>query len=209
MTAGDLRNIAAVPGQRPMTTPQAAGAPVLSLASHRQASGHPGQWLAVSMTALAVLAVAAAAVSYSAQYRMVYTAKGVAPVAAVQFRRLFPGEECQLRVVRRWLAASLPGCPILDELVSIATELGSNAIKHSATGLDGKFAVEVTHAASGVQVAVTDDGGPGEPQVMADADGEHGRGLVLVRGLSTRMGAGGGPGGRTVWARIDLDAHEH
>jgi anti-sigma regulatory factor (Ser/Thr protein kinase) len=130
-------------------------------------------------------------------------------VAGVQFRRLFPGEECQLRVVRRWLAASLPGCPVLDELVSIATELGSNAIKHSATGGDGKFTVEVTHAASGVQVAVTDDGGPGEPQVMADADGEHGRGLVLVRGLSTRMGAGGGPGGRTVWARIDLDAHEH
>jgi anti-sigma regulatory factor (Ser/Thr protein kinase) len=126
-----------------------------------------------------------------------------------QLRQAFPGEECQLRVVRRWLAASLPGCPALGDLLSIVTELGSNAIRHSATGRDGKFAVEVTHAASGVLVAVTDDGGPGEPRVIAGADGEHGRGLVLVRGLSARMGAVGGPGGRTVWARIDWDAHEH
>jgi hypothetical protein len=134
---------------------------------------------------------------------------GWAAAVDAQLRQVFPGEECQLRVARRWLAASLPGCPVLGDVVSIVTELGSNAILHSATGRDGKFAVEVTHAASGVLVAVTDDGGPGEPRVIAGADGEHWRGLVLVRGLSARMGAVGGLGGRTVWARIDWDAHEH
>jgi len=134
---------------------------------------------------------------------------GWAVAAGAELRQVFPGEECQLRVMRRWLAASLPGCPVLDDVVSVASELGSNAIRHSATGRDGKFTVEVTHAACWVQVAVSDDGGPGEPRVIAGADGEHGRGLVLVRGLSTRMGTDGGPGGRTVWARIDWDAHEH
>jgi hypothetical protein len=128
--------------------------------------------------------------------------------AEAQFRQVFPGEERQLRDVRRWLAASLPGCPVLDEVVSIATELGANAIRHSATGLDGKFTVEITQAPFCVQVAVTDDGGPGAPRVIADPDGEHGRGLVLVRGLSARMGMDGGPGGRTVWAQIDWDTHE-
>ncbi len=36
------------------------------------------------MTSLGVLAIAAAAVSYSAQYRMVYAAKSVAPIAALE-----------------------------------------------------------------------------------------------------------------------------
>ncbi len=47
-------------------------------------SGRPGWWLAASMLALGVLAVAAAVVSYEAQYRMVFAAKGVAPVAAIE-----------------------------------------------------------------------------------------------------------------------------
>jgi signal transduction histidine kinase len=130
--------------------------------------------------------------------------------AGVQLlRQVFPGEECQLRDVRQWLAASLPGSPVLDEVISIATELGSNAIRHTATGQDGKFTVEITHTAGWVQVAVTDDGGPGEPRVITDPDGEHGRGLILVRGLATRTGTDGGPAGRTVWAQIDLVSHEH
>jgi hypothetical protein len=134
---------------------------------------------------------------------------GRAADAGAQFRQVFPGDECQLRHVRRWLAANLPGCPVLDEVVSIATELGSNAIRHSATGRDGKFTIVITRAASCVQVAVSDAGGPGEPRVLADPDGEHGRGLVLVRGLAARMGTDGGPGGRTVWAQIDFATHEH
>ena len=52
------------------------------------------------------------------------------------------------------------------------------------------------------------DSGPGAPRVITGPDGEHGRGLVLVRGLSARMGTHGGPGGRTVWAQIDWDSHE-
>jgi len=47
-------------------------------------SGRPGGWLAVSMIALAILATAAAVVSYSAQYRMVFAAKGTASVAALE-----------------------------------------------------------------------------------------------------------------------------
>jgi hypothetical protein len=44
----------------------------------------PGRWLALSMVALAGLAAAAAAVSYSAQYRMVFVAKRSVPVAALE-----------------------------------------------------------------------------------------------------------------------------
>ena len=44
----------------------------------------PARWLTVSMLALAVLAAAAAVVSFSAQYRMVLAAKGVTAVAALE-----------------------------------------------------------------------------------------------------------------------------
>lgn len=44
----------------------------------------PRRWLAVSMAALGALACAAAAVSYSAQYRMVFAAKKAAAVAALE-----------------------------------------------------------------------------------------------------------------------------
>jgi hypothetical protein len=43
-----------------------------------------GRWLAVSMVALGVLAAASAAVSYAAQFRMVYAAKRVAVAAALE-----------------------------------------------------------------------------------------------------------------------------
>jgi hypothetical protein len=44
----------------------------------------PVRWLAVSMLSLAVLAAAAAVVSYAAQYRMVLAAKGSVPAAALE-----------------------------------------------------------------------------------------------------------------------------
>src|SRR5713226_6853778 len=42
--------------------------------------------------------------------------------------RVFPGEERQLGMLRRWLAELLPDCPSRDDVASGATELGSNAI---------------------------------------------------------------------------------
>jgi hypothetical protein len=49
-------------------------------------TGHdrPARWLTASMLSLAVLAAASAVVSYAAQYRMVFAAKAVAPVAALE-----------------------------------------------------------------------------------------------------------------------------
>jgi len=45
---------------------------------------HPARWLAASMVALAFLAAGSAAVSYTAQYRMVYSAKHAAAAAALE-----------------------------------------------------------------------------------------------------------------------------
>lgn len=50
----------------------------------RRGFGVPGLWLALSMAALGLLAAAAAIVSYSAQYRMVYATKRVVISAALE-----------------------------------------------------------------------------------------------------------------------------
>jgi len=82
----DLRDIVAVPDGCPARADDIAAKELVPTSANRHlaANDRPGRWLAVSMSALAVLAVAAAVVSYSAQYRMVYAAKGVAAVAALE-----------------------------------------------------------------------------------------------------------------------------
>jgi len=116
--------------------------------------------------------------------------------------RVFPGEERQVSVVRRWLAGLLPECPARDDVAAVATELAGNAVRHTASGRGGYFAVEVTWQPSAVRVAVADHGTPSAPRLIDDPVGEHGRGLLVVRGLSARTGVAGDHRGRLVWADV-------
>jgi Histidine kinase-like ATPase domain len=124
------------------------------------------------------------------------------PAPPQRWRRVFPGHERELSALRRWLSSLLPECPERDDVLIVANELGSNAIKHTASGHGSSFAVEVIRYPSVVQVAVADRGAPAEPHVIEDPDGEQGRGLLLVRDLSLRTGIAGGPPGRLVWAQV-------
>jgi hypothetical protein len=123
----------------------------------------------------------------------------------LRWRQVFPGEERQLGVLRRWLASVLPECPARDDIISVATELGSNALLHTASGHSGLFAVEISWYESIVRVTVADRGSPTEPHLIDDPAAEHGRGLLLVRGLSVRTGVTGDHRGRLVWADIACD----
>lgn len=67
-------------GRVPKTTVTSAGRSRL----HEPGGAQPGRWLAAAMLALAVLAAAAALVSYSAQYRLVLAAKSSDAVAALE-----------------------------------------------------------------------------------------------------------------------------
>ena len=88
-----------------------------------------------------------------------------------------------------------------DDVIAVATELSTNALRHTAS--QGRwFAIEVTWHPPAVRVAVADCGGDSEPQVIDDPAAEHGRGLLLVRGLSLRTGVVGDHRGRLIWADI-------
>jgi hypothetical protein len=123
----------------------------------------------------------------------------------LRWRQVFGGEERQLGAMRRWLASLLPECPARADVLSVANELCSNAIQHTASGQGAWFAVEVTWHRSVVQVAVADCGGHAEPRLIDDPSGEHGRGLLLVQGLAIRTGFTGDERGRLVWAQIAWD----
>lgn len=124
-------------------------------------------------------------------------------VESMPWLRIFPGEACKLGLVRRWLASLLADGPAQDEILIVATELATNAIQHTASGGDGYFAVEITARFGTLRIAVADGGSTGEPVLLASsAADESGRGLLLVRGLSTRLGVCGDHRGRLVWAEV-------
>lgn len=125
--------------------------------------------------------------------------------SARRWRRAFPGCAQELAHVREWLSRLLAECPARADVLSVAVELCSNALRHTRSGEpDGSFAVEVTWGQSLVHVAVSDGGSLGEPRFIVDPDpdAEHGRGLMLVRGLSAATGWTGDHLGRVVWAEI-------
>jgi anti-sigma regulatory factor (Ser/Thr protein kinase) len=122
------------------------------------------------------------------------------------WRKAFPGAEHEVRAVRQWIAGLLPDCPSRDDVVTVAVELATNALKFSASGGGGDsgwFAVELTWHHSVLRVAVADGGGsPDGPALAGDTDGEHGRGLRIVHALSARTGICGDQQGRVVWADV-------
>src|SRR5260370_14884024 len=96
----------------------------------------------------------------------------------------------------------LPPCSSRDDLMSVAVELSTNAVRHTASGSGGRFVAEVTWWMQMIRVAVYDGGSPNSPRVTEDPLCEDGRGLLIVNALSVRMGVGGNAQGRVVWADI-------
>jgi hypothetical protein len=159
----------------------------------------------------------------------------VPPPPVLRWRRVFPGQEEELRRVRYWLAELLPSGPAREDVVTVAIELAADAVRHTASGHDGFFAVELIWQMCPVtvRVAVADGGartaphlspgtdplGPGPlglespgigpltaDQLRSDQLSEHGRGLRVVRALAERTGACGDHRGRLVWAEIQWRA---
>src|ERR1700749_4717359 len=135
-----------------------------------------------------------------------------------RWQRLFRGQESELRQLRRWLCVLLPDTTARDDPISVAVELGTNAIQHTSSGDGGWFTVEVACLGSVIRVAVTDEGAPVAPQLgddplaggllddEVDYDSDCGRGLLIVQALAAASGVCGHVSGRTVWAEVAVAA---
>src|SRR5260370_5698082 len=62
----------------------------------------------------------------------------------LRWRQVFPGDERQLGELRHWLAHLLPANSSRDDVVSVAVEYATNAIKFSSNGRSGWVPVGVT-----------------------------------------------------------------
>src|ERR1700683_2996290 len=87
-----------------------------------------------------------------------------------RWRQVFPGEERQIGLMRRWLASLLPDCPARDDVTVVASELTSNAVLHTASGQGGWFAVEIIWYPLVVRVTVEDGGAPAGPRLIDDPE---------------------------------------
>ncbi len=121
---------------------------------------------------------------------------------SLHWQTTLPGRPGALQELRRWAETLLPPCPARDDVITVAVELGTNAVKYTASGQDGWFTAQITWHTAMVRVAVQDSGAPQGPRRLDDPAGEHGRGLAIVHALAVRYGVSGGPPGRLVWADL-------
>jgi len=125
-----------------------------------------------------------------------------------KWSRSFRGRPDQVKHARQFVVSVLGARPVVDLAELVVSELATNAVRHSWSGLlGGWFVVSVDLGLSDrVQVSVTDLGGDTDPEVMgAPDDAESGRGLSLVECVAKEWGAESTELGRRVWA--DLSVH--
>jgi len=123
----------------------------------------------------------------------------------VRWRRVFQGQEDQVGQARRFVAELLAGYPERDDVALCATELATNAIRHTASGRGGFFAIELSWAGMTICLAVADGGASAGPVLRQRDPGaleEVGRGLDVVASLCDRYGVEGDHRGRVVWAQF-------
>lgn len=125
-----------------------------------------------------------------------------------QWSRTFDGSPAEVAQARRFTRLVLTGRPGLAAAELVVSELATNALRFSGSGLPGGwFVVELAAEPGLVRVAVVDLGGPTEPRVVpfGEAGGtarESGRGLYTVACLAKQWDWELAGRGRRVWAEL-------
>ncbi len=119
-----------------------------------------------------------------------------------------PGLPREVSGVRAFIARTLAAVGKSEAVDSdaatlLTSELVTNAIKHTASGLQGgSVTVVVVDVADGVLVEVIDDGSSDTPIVHTDLFTPDGHGLFLVQQLAAQWGYARHPAGTTVWFHL-------
>jgi serine/threonine-protein kinase RsbW len=116
----------------------------------------------------------------------------------------FPGRPDQVAQCRRFVLLALMGTDYARDAELLASELATNAVRHTASGShSGTFQVTVFWHSRAVIVAVTDEGAATIPALSTPgAIDPAGRGLLLVEALASQWGFHGNHHGRTVWFEL-------
>jgi anti-sigma regulatory factor (Ser/Thr protein kinase) len=118
---------------------------------------------------------------------------------------LLPPSPASARAARQLAVEALTALKrpeLVDDATAVVSELVTNAVMHARTDVE----VSVLPAGAGVRVAVSDGSRTLPCWTPASATATSGRGLILVRSLSSDWGAEPHAAGKTVWALIERAA---
>jgi serine/threonine-protein kinase RsbW len=126
------------------------------------------------------------------------------PGPAREFQRSYPGEPRQVRQVREDITRAFHWCLAAGELVLVASELATNAVRHSRSGQGGQFTVTVrVRPGDFTWIGVEDQGSRrADQEAVPDADRSLGQGLVIVDALAGKGNWGLVP---VTWAVVPCD----
>lgn len=90
-----------------------------------------------------------------------------------------------------------------DAATLLTSEIVTNAIQHTKSGIDGgTVTIVVIGVSRGVLVEIIDDGSAGTPVVKGDLYAAEGHGLFLVQHLAAQWGYLRDAAGTTVWFHL-------
>jgi anti-sigma regulatory factor (Ser/Thr protein kinase) len=139
------------------------------------------------------------------------------PRATVLGSLTIEGHPKQVSAARAFVARALGTSHLKvdsDAATLLTSEIVTNAIQHTKSGVDGTVTIVVIGVPRGVLVEIIDDGSAGVPIVKGDLYAAEGHGLFLVQQLAAQWGYLRDPTGTTVWFHLptvggpDLAAEE-
>jgi anti-sigma regulatory factor (Ser/Thr protein kinase) len=115
------------------------------------------------------------------------------------------GHPSQVSAARAFVTRTLAASHVKvdsDAATLLTSEVVTNAIQHTKSGVDGSVTIVVIAIPRGVLVEVIDDGSAGVPIVKGDLYAAEGHGLFLVQQLAAQWGYLRDPAGTTVWFHL-------
>jgi len=135
---------------------------------------------------------------------------GGSPRATVLGSLTIPGRPEQVGLARAFVAQALSSKQInadSDAATLLTSEIVTNAIQHTKSGVDGgTVTIVVIGVAHGVLIEIIDDGSAGAPIVKGDLYAAEGHGLFLVQHLAAEWGYLKDSAGTTVWFHLPTAA---
>ena len=117
-----------------------------------------------------------------------------------------PGRPDQVATARTFVSRTLSSHRVgadNDAATLLTSEIVTNAIQHTKSGVDGgTVTIVVIGVPRGVLVEIIDDGSAGTPLVKGDLYAAEGHGLFLVQPLAAQWGYLRDPAGTTVWFHL-------
>jgi anti-sigma regulatory factor (Ser/Thr protein kinase) len=128
--------------------------------------------------------------------------------AAVLGSLTIPGRPEQVATARAFVSRTLSSRRVGaddDAATLLTSEIVTNAIQHTKSGVDGgTVTIVVIGVPHGVLVEIIDDGSAGTPIVKGDLYAAEGHGLFLVQHLAAQWGYLRDPAGTTVWFHLPV-----